>query len=131
MKNHRVVLVSKDGDFKYGASWQEAFQASFPEVEFERVADNKLPLADVYNAKISAAREDKIDGSLVLMHADVSLDFASYLAHLEDVVEKYDVVGLCGCSKISVEKSPLNWYTGSQEWPEARWGCVAHGELGG
>lgn len=132
MKKHRVVFVSKNGDFKFGEAQQEAFSAKHPEVEFKRVAWNAKPLAEIYNAEIETVRKASSDVDfLVFMHADVSLDFGSYLPHLEEVEASYDVYGLCGCSKISVEKSPLNWFTGSQEWPEARWGCVTHGELGG
>lgn len=44
---------------------------------------------------------------------------------------KYDVIGLCGCSKIQISQTPLNWFCGSRPYPESRWGCVAHGELQG
>ena len=50
---------------------------------------------------------------------------------LERLNGKYDLVGLCGCAKISVGQSPLNWFCGSIPYPNDRWGCVTHGELGG
>ena len=49
---------------------------------------------------------------------------------LEAVKDKYDLIGLCGCDKISVSQSPLNWFCGSRPFPMNRWGCVTHGELG-
>ena len=50
---------------------------------------------------------------------------------LEQLSGKYDLIGLCGCAKISVGQSPLNWFCGSIPYPNDRWGCVTHGELGG
>jgi hypothetical protein len=52
------------------------------------------------------------------------------MSQLETTSGKYDLMGFCGCSKISVGQSPLNWYCGSIPFPEYRWGCVTHGEIG-
>ena len=65
------------------------------------------------------------------MHADVSFDPVGVMNQLENLNGKYDLIGLCGCARISVGQSPLNWYCGSIPYPGDRWGCVTHGELGG
>ena len=65
------------------------------------------------------------------MHADVQLDAEGLTKHVESVAGKYDLIGLCGCQKINVSQTPLNWFCGSIPFPDFRWGCVTHGELGG
>lgn len=64
------------------------------------------------------------------MHADVEVDLNKLIAHIEACKDKYDVMGLCGTSVMNVSQSPLNWWTGSNPTPNAKWGCVTHGELG-
>ena len=52
-----------------------------------------------------------------------SLHYISITDH--DNCDAYDVL-----KKINVSKSPLNWFTGSSDFVNERYGCVSHGELG-
>jgi len=96
------------------------------------IADNKKPLAEVYNNILEDVRNEgseKYD-FVMFMHADVSLDFKHLIEHLYSCKGRYDVIGLCGTSIMNISQCPLNWWTGSNPTPEAKWGCVTHGELG-
>lgn len=129
MLKHRFVFVSKDASFKFDREKSAALSAAQPNLRFDYVQDNRQPLADVYN--VILGEEDSRDSDFVyLMHADVSLDFLRLAEHVESVSGKYDLIGLCGCAKFSVSQSPLNWFCGSNLFPDFRWGCVTHGELG-
>lgn len=129
MLKHRFVFVSKDESFRFDRDASDAFSQEHQTVRFDYVQNNVMPLADVYNAIL---REDdtKSFDFVYFMHADVSLDFLKLIEHVESVSGKYDLIGLCGCSKFSVGQSPLNWFCGSNPFPGGRWGCVTHGELG-
>lgn len=74
--------------------------------------NNKISLPKLYNTLIEDAKKLSTD-FLVFMHADVKLDLAHFICHLLECKDKYDVFGLCGCTKFSVGRSPLNWFTGS------------------
>lgn len=129
MLKHRFVFVSKDGSFRFDRDESDSFSAAHPGVRFDYIQDNTQPLADVYN--LILGESDTADFDFVyFMHADVSLDFAGFISHVESAADKYDLIGLCGCSKFSVSQSPLNWFCGSHPFPNDRWGCVTHGELG-
>ena len=140
MSKVSFIIVSKDGKFALDDSMihsvmlNHGANADGPgDVQFIKFAYNKLPLTQIYNQQLEHYRtnphDNKID-FLVFMHADVKLDVESFLSHLDECKDKYDVIGLCGCSKISVSQSPLNWFCGSRPYPNDRWGCVTHGELG-
>ena len=94
-----------------------------------KIPNNTEKLTTIYNRIIEKHKDDNTD-FLILMHADVYINVNSLIAHIERCKEQYDVMGLCGCSKMSVSQSPLNWWTGSNPFPEHKWGCVTHGELG-
>ena len=130
MNKFEFVFVSKDDNFKITHEQSEKFELEHNNVTFNYVANNTLSLADVYNTFIQKHRVNKDIDYLIFMHADVSLNLNELISHIENVNGKYDIIGLCGCSKISVGQSPLNWFTGSRPFPEHRWGCVTHGELG-
>lgn len=119
-----VVIVSKD----------RSFMMDPPEIEGVNVSkvinSGNEPLTSIYNSYIDRFSGDSSLEFLVFMHSDVVLDMNSLVSHIRECSGKYDVMGLCGCEKIRVSKSPLNWFTGSSDFPESRWGCVTHGELG-
>lgn len=124
------VVVSKDSNFKMQP---DAFSKASDVVDASvvYVADNTKSLAEVYNEHLRAERskeEAKCD-YLVFMHGDVEFDVGSFAKHLSKVAGKYDIIGLCGASVLNVSQSPLNWFTGSRNDPNSRWGCVMHGEL--
>lgn len=127
MLKHRFVFVSKDSNFKVGREETSKLTTELPNLRFDYIAENKLPLADVYNVILN---EDVESDFVYMMHADISLNFAELARQAETLNGKYDVMGLCGCAKFSVSQSPLNWFCGSRPFPGDRWGCVTHGELG-
>ena len=124
------VIVAKDENFSLTREETTQFEKEHQDVTFNYVSNNKLSLADVYNSFIQKHRATKDIDCLVLMHADVRFNIESLLKHIEEVNGKYDVLGLCGCSKMTVSASPLNWWTASNPFPKYKWGCVSHGELG-
>lgn len=133
MANVSVTMVSKDQQFKILAETFKAFAASCPEVNFVHInqyADNTLPLTRIYNNELDKDRASSNVDFHVFMHADVSFDLNMFFADLLRCQHRYDVFGLCGTSVMNVSQSPLNWFTSSNPTPDARWGCVTHGELG-
>lgn len=126
--NIRFVFVSKDEKFMMPNEYTDNIKRENDELRFDYVRNNSTSLASLYNVMLSEDNS-KYD-YVVLMHADVKLDINSFVDHLESVGGKYDVIGLCGCSKISVGRSPLNWFCGSIPFPNDRYGCVTHSEMG-
>lgn len=90
-----------------------------------------MPITAVYNSYIKKHREAKDLDYLILMHADVTLDFKHFLNHIEEVgkTKNYIAMGLCGCAQCSVNNTPLNWFNASRGYENYRWGTVIHGEL--
>ena len=121
MAKHVIAQVSKDERFCLQEQDIEG-------VEYVRIPNNSERLATVYNMIVEGHRDADY---VYLMHADVQLDVKGLVEHVESVAGKYDVIGLCGCSKINVSQTPLNWFVGSAPFQDSRWGCVTHGELGG
>lgn len=124
------VIVSKDQNFSLLREETLQFQKDHKNTTFNYISNNMRSLADVYNSFIEKHRVAKDIDCLVLMHADVRFNIEHLLKHIEEVSGKYDVIGLCGCSKMTVGASPLNWWTASNIYPTYKWGCVTHGELG-
>ena len=120
----KFAFVSKDGSFKMPK--EEILKSG--NIEALYFPDNKEALSKVYNRILN---DDKDSDFVLLTHADVSFDAKSVMSQLESLGGKYDLIGLCGCARISVGQSPLNWFCGSIPFPGERWGCVTHGELGG
>ena len=125
-KRFLFVIVSKDDKFKMS---KEEF-AGIGDVQMAFIPNNKDKLSVVYNRELYSAREIGDHDFVVFMHADVKLDLKHFISHIEEVADKYDVIGLCGTTIVNVSQSPLNWYTGSRLNPDARWGCVTHTENG-
>jgi hypothetical protein len=129
-KNIEFVIVSQNNYFKIDKLTADIFSKKYSNIKFNFVENNSDSLANVYNSFIKKYRELKNIDYLIFMHADVELDIEKFISHIIEVEGKYDVIGLCGCSKISVGQSPLNWWTGSNLYPQHKWGYVNHGELG-
>lgn len=132
-KKFQIVFVSKNNDFLITREESQIFEKQHENsdniVNFAYVSNNKLPLADVYNNFILEHRNKKDINTLILMHADVKLNLDLLIQHINEVDGKYDIIGLCGCSKIKLSQKPFNWFTGSQAFPESRYGYVMHGEI--
>lgn len=134
MSNMLIVMTSQDGKFATDELSIADFYDKWPEykdtVEIQKTAFNKTPLPKLYNSILAEVRAEHYFDFIVFMHADVSLSLVDLVMDIERCKDKYDLMGLCGCSKLSVSESPLNWFTGSRKFPDARWGYVRHGELG-
>lgn len=125
----KFLVVSKDESFKMDESRFNAAGLAHT-VSVEYVKNNTEPLSKVYNRKLADVRSAGGCDALVLMHGDVSFNLLNFVNHLEQVHTRYDLIGLCGTAIFNVSQSPLNWWTGSNPTPNAKWGCVTHGELG-
>lgn len=134
MSNVLIVITSQDGKFAIDELSVADFYDKWPEykdtAEIKKIAFNKTPLPKLYNSILAEARAEQCFDFIVFMHADVSVRLVDLLMDIEQHKDDYDIMGLCGCSKLSVSESPLNWFTGSRKFPESRWGYVCHGELG-
>lgn len=124
MNKFVFIFVSKDNEFKMPESMTSMIQC--PDIKCEYISNNSRPLPSVYNDAISRHTDASY---IALVHADVKFDIQTLCAHIVECKDKYDVMGLCGCSKISISQKPFNWFCGSRPYPESRWGCVTHGEL--
>lgn len=128
-----ILMISKDENFAINNMQLQNFYAKWPEyiesVKFQKEINNMVALPILYNKVVNNAKNDKYD-FVVLMHADVSLSLIDLVMDIERCKDKYDVIGLCGCSKIDVNQTPLNWFTGSRNFKNDRWGSVRHGEIG-
>lgn len=122
------TIVSKDDEFCLPKESINGFLQKHPGSSITKYANNKEKITILYNKEIESSIKSGYDFS-VMMHADVNVDLDSMVSHIEKCSGKYDVMGLCGCEKISVSESPLNWFCGSSKFPHGRWGCVTHGEL--
>jgi len=122
MSNFRFVIISKDDKFVMDIP-------SSDNIKFEKIANNRENITKVYNKILDEEKQSQNSDFLIFMHSDVKVDIAHLVSHIEECKDKYDVMGLCGCAKISMSQHPLNWFCGSRPFPESRWGCVTHGEL--
>jgi hypothetical protein len=77
------------------------------DVDLHFFLDNKLPLAVVYNKALQHARDENLN-NLLLIHDDVWLEHDPR-PKLEKLFDKFDVVGVAGCSKAEI-KSPALWH---------------------
>lgn len=125
----KFIVVSKDTTFKMT---KDKFSSIGEDdvVDFEYVQCNVMPLPIIYNKALREERANRTYDYVALMHSDVSFNPEAFMKHLREIGEKYDIIGLCGTSIFNVSQSPLNWWTGSNPTPYAKWGCVTHGELG-
>lgn len=124
----KFIIVSKDESFKMDDS-RFNVDGIMHKISVEYVKNNIKPLSKVYNRKLVKTRSAGGCDALVFMHGDVSFNLSNFINHLEQLHAKYDLIGLCGTSIFNVSQSPLNWWTGSNPTPNAKWGCVTHGEL--
>lgn len=124
-----IAIISKDERFSTPAESHSRFVESHDGSVVERITNNKENITVLGNRLMERCVSEGFD-FLIMMHSDVEVDLNGLSDHICECKEKYDVMGLCGCEKISVSQSPLNWFCGSRPFPEFRWGCVCHGELG-
>ena len=129
-KKIQFIFVSKDDKFNLSVDETDKFHSQNPSVEFVYVSNNKKSLAIVYNEFIDKTRLNHTYDYLVFMHADVSIDLNKFVSDIINFGDNYDAMGLCGCAKLSVSETPLNWFCGSRQFPLDRWGCVTHGQIG-
>jgi hypothetical protein len=127
----KFVIVSKDDTHQMSQEYiDNSLKLDDVEVTVDYILNNKKSLCTCYNEKLREIRIDNQYDYVFFMHADVKTNNLTML--LQQVIvntEKYDIMGLCGCDKISYGVTPLNWFTGSSVYPDNRWGFVFHGEL--
>jgi hypothetical protein len=122
-------IVSKDDKFSISNEDIDSFLSKHPDSVVDMKGNNSENITVVNNRMVERALKEGFD-FIVMMHSDVTIDLDKLVGHIEECSSKYDVMGLCGCEKISVSECPLNWFCGSRNFPQGRWGCVSHGELG-
>ena len=89
------------------------------------ILNNKKGLAEVYNNCLDLAIQKKFD-YIMFIHDDVHLEHDPRLK-LEELFQKYDIVGVAGCSKAEM-KSPALWHLmGGGFGGGNLHGAVAHG----
>lgn len=142
MVKTKIVVVSADDTSKITQQQIDYYINEYAKkdvqalIDFKVYTNNKESLGSIYNNELANAKsliESNSDVQydwLIFMHADARVDIIELLDSLYSVNDLYDIVGACGCSKISVSASPLNWFTGSQRFPNSRWGKITHGSLG-
>lgn len=112
----KIVSISKNDKFDL---------TKIDGIEYIEIPNNTEKITTLYNKEIDNSQDYDY---LIFMHADVDVDLEHMINHMKECSEKYDVMGLCGCQKIKVSQSPLNWFSGSIQFPQSRYGCVTHGE---
>ena len=135
MSRFHFCVVSKNQQFKLTKNDIEDYAKQHLEhsITANFVENNTENITKIFNKELKDLRfsnSSDNDYFLILMHADVFLDLSHLINHILECSEKYDVMGLCGTEVLNISKTPLNWYTGSSDVPQKRWGCVTHGELG-
>jgi GT2 family glycosyltransferase len=89
------------------------------------ILNNKKGLAEVYNNCLDLAIQKNFD-YIMFIHDDVHLEHDPRLK-LEELFQKYDIVGVAGCSKAEM-KSPALWHLmGGGFGGGNLHGAVAHG----
>lgn len=121
------VVVSKDENHSLMKNMLDQLCLN-DQFDCKWIINNKRNLTVVYNEVLNS-QEALNYKAVVLLHSDVKLDINSLCVHIFMCYDKYDIMGLCGCDKISVSESPLNWFCGSRKYPNNRWGYVTHGEI--
>lgn len=136
MSRFKIVIVSKDENFAMDKQSLDSIQQSLLTDKSETSFDaslvtnkDKQNLTTVYNKFLEEVRVEKNYDFIVFMHADVKLNVKSFLQHIEDCKDKYDVFGLCGTQKLNTNVTPLNWFAGSNKYQFYRIGKVCHGQL--
>jgi GT2 family glycosyltransferase len=86
--------------------------------------NNKISLAKRYNNAIDFAIQEKFD-CLVLCHDDITID-SNLNKKIPELLSKYDVVGVAGCSEFKLEE-PCLWHIMGQKAGQGKLhGAVAH-----
>jgi hypothetical protein len=77
------------------------------DVDLHFILENQNPLPVVYNKALEYAKSENLN-NLLLIHDDVWLEHDPQ-PKLEKLFDKFDVVGVAGCSKAEI-KSPALWH---------------------
>jgi len=91
------------------------------------ILNNKKGLAEVYNNCLDLAIQEKFD-YIMFIHDDVHLEHDPRLK-LEELFQKYDIVGVAGCSKAEM-KSPALWHLMGGGFYNGYEPCHLHGAVG-
>lgn len=130
-KNLKIKIVIASENDEYLFSNVKLDINTFPvkyDFDVEVIKNNKSGLPIVYNSALRRIRENKEKkyDYVLFMHSDVLFDIYSLLNKVDAYSSIYDIIGLCGCNKISYSVTPFNWFTGSKAFPLNRFGFVKH-----
>lgn len=128
----KFVVVSKDEKILLNLTEDQINQINSVnehKISFDYIRNNNLPLTICYNNVLKNIRSGKEHAdTIIFLHGDVVFDLGHLLSMILEHQNEYNIMGLCGCDKINVSISPLNWFNGSKLSPNNRWGIVRHGE---
>lgn len=123
--NIKLVFVSRDDVFLMKKDYIDQLNNGIDKVDCSYYSNNKTSLTKIYNQELNNIRQNQMDYDYILyFHADVSTDMSELINKLKSLNFKYDVFGLAGTKKINLKRSPLNWFTGSNEFPLERYGSI-------
>lgn len=130
MDKYKLITVAKNDEHKIVNDQNLEKLINNGDILHIKVSENSEAITKVFNRFLDYTRQNNDTDIIIFMHGDVQVDIEHMIQHIEECKDKYDIIGLCGTSIMNVSQSPLNWWTASNPTPQAKWGCVTHGELG-
>lgn len=118
------VITDKEDKFLLCEDDFRNVQVPGVEISYTFNANNTNPLCVAYNAELAIARLKGEYDHLVFIHGDVSFDVKEFVERLVALGDRYDMVGLAGTKKLDVSISPLNWFNGSRNSTNSRYGDI-------
>lgn len=120
---HVCTATTRDSQaFQQTPTWKSL--SNRPDIAWHIVYQNTEGLSKVYN-KLTEEVLAQANNSDVLLyiHDDVYVDCHDLSATLTEGLKRFDIVGLAGSTKFTVQE-PATWWSNS---PKDNWsGCVAH-----
>ena len=101
---------------------EELKSAEIADIDLSINRGNTLTLTQFGNKFINECKNDF--DYLILMHSDVLFSLKTFVNKLIEVKDKYDVIGFAGTKKLTLNESPLTWFTGSNIFFDKRYGQV-------
>lgn len=122
--NVKFIFTDANENFLMPSSVFDTLSIPDVSMSVHYVGDNKIPLSRLYNTILDDERNDNVSDFIVFMHGDVVFDVHSFISHLLEIKDRYDVIGLAGTKKMNTSASPLNWFTSSNVFPDQRFGDI-------
>lgn len=122
--NYKIVSVSKNDNISM--TGLDSLQIENTAIEHVVIKNNTENLTVIYNRILNDERNTHKSDYIIFIHGDASVDIPSLVKKIEENSSKYDIMGLCGCEKIIYTYPRLNWFAGSNQVPNSRYGMVTH-----